>query len=215
MLEKPNFVEWLIAELNRRGYECAQGNNEIKVSRNGFPVTDILGGGDYRIYKNAPNDDERHNVRAVYESFSEAYKLYENGIPLNSNPEYHIMCEYGNCLMAAKPMGCGYMEFVTWQRDDDKTWVELGHYFAGYEAAKEDFAVRCGLVNRYKMFNETELKLIHQGLVHLGADYPHLTAEQMANVGKLIDKVEIIVPAIQERSVYESHEFLPEDGLEI
>jgi hypothetical protein len=35
----------------------------------------------------------------------------------------------------------------------------------------------------------------------------------MTNVGKLIEKVEMMVPEIQERSVYESHELVPEDGL--
>jgi len=215
MLENPKFTEWLMAELQRRDYGCVQEGGEIKVSRNDFPVTDILGGGNYRVYKNTPHDDERHKIRAIYESFTEAYRLYESGAPLGNRPSYHIMCEYGDYIMAAKPMDYGYVEFVTWQRDAEKTWVEAGHYFTDYEAAKEDFAVRCGLVNRYKMFNETELKLIHQGLVHLGADYPYLTAEQMNNVGKLIEKVETIVPAIQERSVYEAYELVPEDGLEI
>jgi len=215
MLKKPKFVELLLYELKKRGYDCSHEDGEIKVSKNGFPVTDILGSTEYRVYKNTPDDDERRNVVSIHESLSEAYKLYENGKPLYSQPQYHVLCEYGNYVMAARLMELGGMEFVTWQQDAEKTRVDAGHYFTDYEAVMEDFAVRCGLVNRYKMFNETELKLIHQGLVHLGADYPHLTAEQMTNVGKLIEKVEMMVPEIQERSLYEAHDLIPEDGLEM
>jgi len=215
MFNNPKFIELLMNELKKQGYDCKHEDGEIKVSKNGFPVTDILNSGEYRVYRNTPDNQELNNVRAIHDSLSEAFSQYEKGQPVNAQPQYHIMCEFGNYLMAAKLMNYGYMEFVTWQQDADKTRVDVGNYFTGYEAAKEDFSVRSGLVNRYKMLNETELKLIHQGLVHLGADYPHLTAEQMTNVGKLIEKVEMIVPAIKERSIYEALELVAEDGLEM
>jgi hypothetical protein len=37
----------------------------------------------------------------------------------------------------------------------------------------------------------------------------------MTNVGKLIEKVEMIVPEIQERDLFESQDLVAEDGLEI
>ena len=59
------------------------------------------------------------------------------------------------------------------------------------------------------------MKLLRQGLVHLGANYPDLTAEQNTNVGKLIEKVEMIVPSIQKHEQLEHHELVPDDGLEV
>jgi len=215
LLEKLKFVELLMNELKRHGYDCKHEDGEIKVSKNGFPVTDILSSEEYRVYRNTLNDQDLNSVQIIHEYLSEAFMLYEKGQPVSSQPQYHIMCELGNYLMAATLMELGNMEFVTWKQDPEKTRVDIGHYFTDYEAAREDFAVRAGLVNRYKMFNETELKLLHQGLVHLGADYPHLTSEQMTNVGKLIEKVEMIVPAIKERSLYEAHDLVAEDGLEV
>jgi hypothetical protein len=215
MDDREKFIGLLQAELKRQGYECTQTNGEIKVSKNGFPVCDILGGGEYRVYRNTLNDDEYQQARAIYESMSEAYSLFEKGEPIEAQPLYHKLCEFANCVLAAKPMEHGYLEFVTWRQDEERTRVDVGHYFTDYEAAKEDLAVRAGLVNRYKMFNETELKLIRQGLVHLGADYPHLTVEQMTNVGKLIERVEIIVPALRGRAAYEEQDLVEEDGLEI
>jgi hypothetical protein len=215
MDDRETLIELLQTELNRQGYDSAYEDDEIKVSKNGFHVTDILSNGSYRVYRNVVNDDERDQVRSIYESISDAYRLYEKGEPLAAQPKYHKLCEFANYVLAAKPMGYGYMEFVTWQQDEERTRVDVGHYFTDYEAAKEDLAVRAGLVNRYKMFDETELKLIRQGLVHLGADYPHLTVEQMTNVGELIEKIEMIVPAIREREIYEQYDLVAEDGLEI
>jgi hypothetical protein len=212
---REKFIKLLQADLKRQGFDCALEDGEIKVSKNGFPITDILHSDEYRVYRNAIDDYDLGQVRSIFESISEAYHLYEKGEPVTAQPLYHKLCEFANYILAAKAMDSGYMEYVTWQQDAEKTRVDVGHYFTDYEAAKEDLAIRCGLVNRYKMFNETEMKLIRQGLVHLGADYPHLTAEQMTNVGKLIEKVEIIVPELREREPYEEQDLLEEDGLEI
>ena len=160
-------------------------------------------------------------ILPMSEKVNEIIDAWENAPALTPQglSSYRVLAGYNGVILAARDdseKGLGYgFEFVTWKSDHDRTGVILGNYSTDYEAAKEDFATRCGLVNRYKMFNETELKLIRQGLVHLGADYPHLTAEQMTNVGKLIEKVEIIVPALRERDYYEDQDLVAEDGLEI
>lgn len=157
----------------------------------------------------------------IVDKVNDLVASWENSsdVPFDNQNEYRLLAEYNGIVLAARDdseKGHGYvMEFVTWEYSDDRSSFINGKYTTDYDKAKEAFAVRCGLVNRYKMLSETELKLIHQGLVHLGANYPHLTSEQMTNVGKLIEKVEMIVPEIQERSAYEAHELLPEDGLEI
>ena len=139
--------------------------------------------------------------------------------PFKDLSNYRILSEYNNIVLAARDdsaLGYGYgLHFTTWEYGYNHEGFSHGHYTTDYDSVKEDFAVRCGLVNRYKMFNETELKLIRQGLVHLGADCQDLTTEQMTNVGKLIEKVEIIVPALREREPYEEQDLVEEDGLEI
>jgi hypothetical protein len=217
MDDKEIFFDLLQAELQRQGYDCTLENGEVKVTKNGFNITDILGGGEYRVYKNTLNDYEHHQIQAIYESMSEAYRLYEQGEPLAAQPLYRKLCELGNYVLAAtgKHFVYGHMEFVTWKQNADKTGVDMGHYFSGYEAAKEDFALRCGLIDRNKLFSETEMKLIRQGLVHLGASYPDLTFEQNTLLGTVIEKIEMIVPEIQERDHYEAHDLIAEDGLEM
>jgi hypothetical protein len=215
LLDNEKFTKLLTDEIKKRGYDCTIENGEIKVSKNGFPVTDILGDGQYRIYKNVLNDYDLNQIRTIHDSVSEAYWNYAKGEPLPAQPDYHKMCELGKIVLAAKMMNYGYLEYVTWQQDLEKTRVDAGHYFTDYEAAKEDFASRAGLIDRNKLFTETEMKLIRQGLVHLGINFPDLTHEQNTLLGKVVEKIEMIVPEIQEHEALEHHELAPDDGLEI
>ena len=51
--------------------------------------------------------------------------------------------------------------FVTWEYDFDRRGVHAGHYFMQlYESAKQDFAVRAGLVNRQCLFSDEQLAVI-------------------------------------------------------
>jgi hypothetical protein len=215
MLDNPKFAELLIASLKKQGYDCEHENGEIKVSKNGFSIADIKDETTYCVYRNTLNDSEYYNVRAIHESLTEAFRLYEQGEPVAAQPQYRKLCEFGNYLIAAKLMNYGYMEFVTWQQDAEKTRVDVGHYLTDYAAAKEDFALRCGLVDKNRMFDETEMKLIRQGLVHLGADFPDLTAEQMTLLGKVVERIEMLVPEIREHEELEHGELAPDDGLEV
>ena len=50
---------------------------------------------------------------------------------------------------------------VTWEWDFDRQGVHAGHYFMeNYEAAKQDFAVRAGLVERQRLFSDEQLAVI-------------------------------------------------------
>jgi len=217
MIDTPKFLELLREALKRQGYDCMQDGGEIKVNKNGFPVADVLGSGEYRIYRNTVSDHDYYQIRSVYESLSEAFNLYERGEPLTieNMSHFHKLCEFGNHVIAARLMGYGYMEYVTWQQDSERTRVDIGHYFSDYESCKEDFAVRCGLIDRNKLFDETEMKLIRQGLVHLGANFPDLTYEQNTLLGKVVEKIEMLVPEIQEHEELERDELVPDDELSL
>ena len=168
-------------------------------------------------YDHLVRDEIEPAVKRVYEQAA-AWER-SPAAPFKDLSNYRILNEYNNIVLAARDdsaLNYGHgLHFTTWEYGYNREGFLYGHYTTDYEDAKEDFAVRCGLINRYKMFSETELKLMRQGLVYLGANYPDLTTEQMTNVGKLIEKVEIIVPSIQERSEFERQDLLPEDGIEI
>ena len=57
------------------------------------------------------------------------------------------------------------VQFVTWSRNFDRTGVTQGHYFGNcYQEAKQDFAVRSGLVQRERLFSEAQLAVIYQSI---------------------------------------------------
>ncbi len=140
-------------------------------------------------------------------------------VPVEDISHFRVLSEYNNVVLAARDdseLGYGHgLYFVTWRYNYSRTGLEHGNYTENYDAAKEDFALRCGLVDKNKMFDETEMKLIRQGLVHLGADFPDLTLEQNTLLGKVVERIEMLVPEITEHEELEHSELVPDDGLEI
>lgn len=69
-------------------------------------------------------------------------------------------------------------------------------YFYNREEAFESFAVRSGLVDERKLFTETQLQIIHAGLVKLCAMDDELSDEDMKAAGELVNRVEELVPEL-------------------
>lgn len=72
-------------------------------------------------------------------------------------------------------------------------------YFYNKEAAFEDFALRSGLVDEKKLFSETELKILHTGLIKMRTIDNDLDAEDLDSVAVLIDRIEDIVPELSKK----------------
>lgn len=72
-------------------------------------------------------------------------------------------------------------------------------YFYNKEAAFEDFALRSGLVDEKKLFSETELKILHTGLVKMRTVDNDLSQDDMDSVAALIDRIEDIVPELSKK----------------
>jgi hypothetical protein len=88
------------------------------------------------------------------------------------------------------------MDFITWRRDHNGN-RETGHYLACYADAKEDFAARSGLIDRRKLFTETELRLIRSGLAELGDITPDRGFSEMKAIRALVEKIDdIVIPKI-------------------
>jgi hypothetical protein len=162
-----------------------------------------------------------HQIKPLADRVKEMVMAWEKApaAPFEDLSHYRILAEYNNVVLAARDdseLGYGHgLHLTTWEYIYDRSGFHHGHYTTDYEAAKEDFAVRCGLVDKNKMFDETEMKLIRHGLVHLGANFPDLTAEQNTLLGKVVERIEMIVPEIEAREEMEREALVPDDGLEI
>ncbi len=162
-----------------------------------------------------------HEVREMALRVNEIIAAWENApaVPFEDISHFRILSEYNNIVLAARDdseLGYGHgLYYVTWRYSYGRTGFEHGNYTEDYAAAKEDFAVRCGLIDKSKLFDETEMTLIRQGLVHLGANFPDLSAEQMTILGKVVGRIEMLVPDIRAHEELEHQKLAPEDGLEI
>ena len=78
--------------------------------------------------------------------------------------DYRVLADFGSAVLAGHPTERG-VQFVTWEWDFDREGVHHGHYFQDdYEAAKRDFTVRSGLVQKDALFEPEQLAEIYHAL---------------------------------------------------
>ena len=105
--------------------------------------------------------------------------------------DYRILADFGDAVLAGHPTECG-VQFVTWEWDFDREGVHHGHYFQDdYDAAKRDFTVRGGLVQKGALFEPEQLAEIYRALRFVREQDESLSfgrdqelAELMEQVGK-------------------------------
>lgn len=78
--------------------------------------------------------------------------------------DYRVLADFSSAVLAGHPTERG-VQFVTWEWDFDRKGVHHGHYFQDdYEAAKRDFTVRGGLVQKDALFEPEQLAEIYHAL---------------------------------------------------
>lgn len=129
---------------------------------------------------------------------------------------YRKLIEFNDCVLAMRELkSISEYEFVTWQYTPNKDAVNYGHYFTDYESAKEDFSERAGLTDAYKKFSESQLKVIHGGLVSLVGLNPGMDYEAEKAIGRILEKIGAIIPAINEHEKLEDEGLVTDDGMEL
>lgn len=113
---------------------------------------------------------------------------------------YYALQDSNGYVLGAKERDDGKFQFVTWKKDRDGTGYDHGHYSDDYTNAKEDFAVRAGLVRNERMLTETELTVVRSSL----SDYLELDARDYIEPAKedvikgVIEKIDsVIEPEIE------------------
>lgn len=99
-------------------------------------------------------------VFSYVEAVQTAPLLHVSGL----SEEFHQLADFGGAVMAGRQRGNGFgYQFVTWIWDYGRTGLSHGHYYEGdYNAAKQDFAVRSGLISKAQLFSEEELTELYR-----------------------------------------------------
>ena len=109
--------------------------------------------------------------------------------------DYRILADFGDAVLAGHPIERG-VQFVTWEWDFDRKGVHHGHYFQqDYDAAKRDFTVRSGLVQKDALFEPEQLAQIYRALSFVRDQDETLSFGRDRELAELMDQVGGLLPA--------------------
>ena len=109
--------------------------------------------------------------------------------------DYRILADFGDAVLAGHPTERG-IQFVTWEWDFDREGVHHGHYFQDdYDAAKRDFTVRSGLVQKDALFEPEQLAEIYHALAFVREQDETLSFGRDQELAELMEQVGGLLPA--------------------
>ena len=129
---------------------------------------------------------------------SEYTAILENAPRLKASGlhgDYHVLADFGSAVLAGHPSERG-VQFVTWEWDFDREGVHHGHYFQDdYDAAKRDFTMRGGLVQKGALFEPEQLADIYRALAFVREQDESLSFGRDQELAELMDQVGGLLPA--------------------
>ena len=185
-MDRKQYFEELHIALTREGFTSQPKQGELlPVEWGGLPLCRITADGGVRYWQEDVATPERKRAceRATDLACTvrEYMTLLEQAPPLQAQSltgDYRLLADFNGAVLAAHPTRLG-VQFVTWGWSFDRTGLNQGNYFQeNYVGAKQDFAIRAGLISKQQIFNQEQLVEIYRccsDTLDTGFD---LTAEQ-------------------------------------
>ena len=207
-LENKYFAE-LARRLRAAGITAGHPEkNRLTVLLNNQPVLSVSAGSDVFLLpagSNQPEAGELYHkvaqtadeVYAYVEAVQTAPLLHASGL----SEKFHLLADFGGAVLAGRDLenGWGY-QFVTWIWDHDRTGVSHGHYYEeDFQGAKQDFAVRSGLISKAQLFSPEELTQLYRATDYLLDEGPEPEDGQLKALQTSRTKIEYTVPDLAER----------------
>ena len=207
-LENKYFAE-LARRLRAAGITAGHPEkNRLTVLLNNQPVLSVSAGSDVFLLpagSNQPEAGELYHkvaqtadeVYAYVEAVQTAPLLHASGL----SEKFHLLADIGGAVLAGRELGNGWgYQFVTWIWDHDRTGVSHGHYYEeDFQGAKQDFAVRSGLISKAQLFSPEELTQLYRATDYLLDEGPEPEDGQLKALQTSRTKIEYTVPDLAER----------------
>ncbi|MCM1166003.1 MAG: hypothetical protein NC299_12140 [Lachnospiraceae bacterium] len=196
-MERP--VSVFMTEVERKlrgaGYDVSKDGDFLVISQGERAIACV---NDIRLINatNDNSDEEYLKIKSTVRNINDYCSVYEKAPLLNANGlsgDYRCLSKFNGIVLAAKNTSVGF-EFVTWERTFDNAGVTQGNYYSDYSVAKENFAVRSGLVNSQKMLTENEFKQISKCVDFALENDGNLRFDDCESLKKLSEKISEIVP---------------------
>lgn len=209
-MKHDDYFKELSRILSKNGNEtgCAE-SNQRSVLKDGEPAFRVESGGFLSFMLGDPErsgtDELYHQVASVAAEVHEYLTVMDNAPLLvadSLDEEYKLLADFNGYVLAGRQTENNYgCKFVTWQWNYNRTGVTLGHYFIDdYAAAKQDFAIRTGLIQKEKLFTPEQLTAMYRRMDNVleGTD-DNLTYEEEKALQSMKEKIEDLVPDLSER----------------
>lgn len=132
----------------------------------------------------------------------EYMSLMEAAPPLKAQGltgDFRKLTEFDGTVLAGQQTGYG-VYFVTWDWTFDRTGLNQGNYFQeNYEGAKEDFAVRSGLISKTRLFTPEQLTELYRATEYLLEEGPEPDDRQLKAIQEARLQIEHSVPDLTMR----------------
>lgn len=211
-----------LQELERQlpRYSCRaehdDNTNLIKIIDSGSQneLCTVFGSGEIH-YRDHQSDRERELYYTVLalayrcKEYVDAFEASSYFCAEGLRDGYRLITAHNRIVLAAKDMGRHGFEFITWLRTYDGNAVGNGNYFKDYEAAKKDFALRSGLVDKKRVFTDEQLENLYRCLSFTKEQNDCLTYDQEKELAVLMDQIGDTVPYVRDASPE------PENGLSV
>ena len=197
------YLEETSIRLRRMDFETMPAEDQqLPVKWNGSDLCRITGKGSV-LYRQENMDSIRAQdaLQVVIDTAkmtSEYMAILEYAPQLKATDltgDYRILADFGDTVLAGTPSKYG-VQFVTWEWDFDRKGVHHGHYFQqDYNAAKRDFTVRGGLVQKDALFEPEQLAEIYRALAFVREQDESLSFGRDQELKELMEQVSGLLPA--------------------
>lgn len=202
------YLEEVRISLHRAGFGTLPVEGaQLTVLWDGAPLCRITGKGS--VFYRREDADTPQAEDVLYRVEDIAAKTLEYMTAMETAPQlkasgldgdHRSLADFGGTVLAGTPSKYG-VQFVTWDWNYDRTGVCHGHYFMeNYAGAKQDFAIRSGLIQKERLFTPEQLTEIYRCCADsVNEDFFELTDKQVELIHSVQQQIEICVPDLDER----------------
>ncbi len=210
--EKSRYFKELALNLRHEGFTVGQPEDGLlPVELGGRRLCRAVEDGGIRYWQEDADGDSRGaalgRVTDIAKATAEYMRQMEAAPFLTASSltgDYRLLAEFNDTVLAGHPTEYG-VQFVTWERVQNRTALYQGNYYGpnvgidGYTAAKRDFATRSGLIPRSALFAPEQLTEVYRSIHEtLDSGYP-ITVERERLLEGVAEQIKRAVPDLRER----------------
>ena len=212
------FLEFLYAR-NLIPVEHAAPDEPLEIYRDRRYICSFCPDG--TIYSEKNSED----LTAIQEFWEKHYTNYVwceylPKMPYEGARSYAKFYEVANAVLAGVVLDNDQIQYATWEVDRQTKTIRNGRFFVeDFTAAKEDFAVRAGLIDNQKLFQRSDMKAVYAACMYLLVSNDSLSLSQKRRLSNIIERIETtdrsIPKELKETILSPAEEIEDEEDLEV